>query len=67
MSGEINVVSRTQTIVVDPVSSSVSIINAGPAGPGGPAGTPGTWVQVTQAQYDALNPPNPTTLYVIIG
>jgi hypothetical protein len=33
MSGEINVVSRTQIIVVEPVSKSVAIINAGPPGP----------------------------------
>jgi hypothetical protein len=38
---EINVVSRTQRIIVDPASSSVSVINAGPQGPGGPAGAPG--------------------------
>jgi hypothetical protein len=36
MSGEINVISRTQQIVVDPASSSVAVINAGPIGPGGP-------------------------------
>jgi Collagen triple helix repeat (20 copies) len=33
----------------------------------GPQGPPGIWTQVTQAQYNALAPPNPTTLYVIIG
>ena len=38
MSGEINVISRTQHIIVDPASSSVSVINAGPIGPGGPVG-----------------------------
>lgn len=41
---EINVVSKTQRIVVDPFSSSVSIINAGPQGPvgaRGPIGPPG--------------------------
>ena len=26
-----------------------------------------TWAAVTQAQYDALSPPSPTTLYVIVG
>lgn len=47
MSDEINVISRTQIIVVDPYSSAVSVINAGPAGPAGvamPAG--GTTGQV---------------------
>lgn len=41
MSDEINVISRTQTIIVDPSSGSVSVINAGPAGPGGPPGEMG--------------------------
>lgn len=45
MSGEINVIQRTQQIIVEPVSSSVAVINAGPPGPsgsgGGPVGPPG--------------------------
>lgn len=41
MSGEINVISRSQIIIVDPISGSVSVINAGPAGPSGPIGPPG--------------------------
>lgn len=36
-------------------------------GPAGPQGPPGQWTQLTQAQYNALAPPNPNTLYVIIG
>lgn len=40
MSGEINVISRTQQIIVEPVSASVSVINAGPPGPSGAAGGP---------------------------
>jgi hypothetical protein len=44
---EINVVSKTQRIHVDPVSRSVSIINAGPVGPGGPVG------EVSTAQLNA--------------
>jgi len=36
---EINVIQRTQIINVEPVSQSVSVINAGPQGPGGPIGT----------------------------
>ena len=36
-------------------------------GPQGPQGIPGPWTQITQAAYNALAPPNPATLYVIIG
>jgi hypothetical protein len=39
----------------------------GATGPVGPQGPEGIWVQLTQAQYDALSPPNPNTLYVIVG
>jgi len=48
----------------------------GPPGPTGPTGAtgatgatgpPGPWTQITQASYDALSPPNPSTLYVIVG
>jgi hypothetical protein len=47
MSGEINVISRTQKIVVNPTTRSVAVINAGPSGSAGigvPAG--GTTGQV---------------------
>jgi len=36
-------------------------------GPQGAQGPPGQWTQLTQAQYNALAPPNASTLYVIIG
>lgn len=36
-------------------------------GPRGLAGEDATWVQVTQSEYDALNPPNPNTLYIIVN
>jgi hypothetical protein len=36
-------------------------------GPQGVPGTAGTWTQITQAAYNALAPPSPTVLYVIIG
>lgn len=39
----------------------------GPVGPQGPQGPEGIWVQLTQAQYDALAPPDPAVLYVIVG
>jgi hypothetical protein len=54
MSGEINVLSRTQTIVVDPTSSAVSVINAGPVGPPGPVGSNEVWIAATP-------PPNQET------
>lgn len=38
MSDQINVLSRTQTIVVEPISGTVSIMNSGPPGPAGPIG-----------------------------
>ena len=40
---EINVISRTQTIIVDPSSGSVAIVNAGPQGPAGPQSSPITF------------------------
>ena len=30
-------------------------------------GPPGPWAQLTQAEYNALAPPDPNTLYVIVG
>lgn len=41
--------------------AAISVSTAGPPGP------PGQWVQVTQAEYDALDPPDPAVLYVVIG
>lgn len=40
MSGSVVLVHKTQRIVVDPASSAVAIINAGPVGPSGPVGPP---------------------------
>lgn len=39
----------------------------GPAGSIGPPGPQGQWISLTQAEYDALNPPDPAVLYVIVG
>lgn len=41
MSEEVNVISRTQRIIVEPVTKSVAVINAGPPGPSGAAGQTG--------------------------
>jgi hypothetical protein len=58
MSGEINVLSRTQIIVVEPTSGSVSIINAGPSGPsiGGWTG-PYLWTP-SLGVWDFVGPPS---------
>ena len=54
MSAEINVISRTQVIVVEPSSGSVSIIQAGPPGPAGPIGQVST-AAMNQAIDEALD------------
>jgi hypothetical protein len=70
----VNVTSTTQRIVVDPASSTVSVISAGPMGPAGPSGGGNVnsaditdIVKLTQAAYNALSPPNPNVLYYIVG
>lgn len=40
--------------------------NTGATGATGPAGPQGEWVSLTQVEYDALSPPDPNTLYVIV-
>jgi hypothetical protein len=45
----------------------VVILTSGNMGPVGPQGPPGQWLSMTQAEYDALDPPDPDMLYVIIG
>ena len=45
---------------------SVPGLNVIAAGNLGPPGPPGQWVSLTQAEYDALAPPDPETLYVIV-
>jgi hypothetical protein len=52
------------------IDDSTPVGPTGPPGPVGPPGPPGAaakWAQLTQAQYDALSPPDPNTLYVIVG
>lgn len=39
----------------------------GQPGEPGPPGPPGPWTQITQAAYNALTPPDPAVLYVVIG
>ena len=66
MSGEINVLSRTQKIVVNPTTRSVAVINAGPPGTGSigipPGGDPGqVLTKDTVVSYDTSwqDPPDP--------
>lgn len=78
MSHELVVQRHTQRIIVDRVTRTASVIQAGPAGPPGPQGIPGGSVNaytgqgpftirmVGQAEYDALIP-DPDTLYFVTG
>lgn len=47
-------------------SPDVIILASGAIGPPGPPGSSGQWESLTQAEYDALDPPDPETLYVIV-
>jgi len=42
----------------------IEVVDEGPQGPKGDAAV---WLQLTQAQFDALSPPDPTTLYIIVN
>lgn len=62
-------------VVIDPLPTvdltvttlpNVQLIAAGNVGPPGPPGPEGQWTALTQSEYDALTPPDPDTLYVII-
>lgn len=62
MSG-ITVISSTQRIVVDPFSSAVAVVNAGPVGPGGPIGEVSlslleTELSTKQDTYSGTGSPN---------
>lgn len=67
MSGELNVISRTQTIFVDPVSGSVSIINAGPIGPVGLTGPTGPTGADGGLTTVLLNITTPITLFTLLA
>lgn len=58
----------TSTLDLDTVPGAVGT-TAPPStiGPPGPPGTPAQWTEITQTEYDELSPPNPNTLYVIVG
>ena len=48
-------------------AADVIVLGSSNMGPQGPPGPQGQWVALMQVQYDALNPPDPDTLYVIVG
>ena len=68
---------QTDVVEVETGTSEVEVIYGGSPGPPGPAGPPGPpgpqgeattpVIVLTQAEYDALSPPDPESLYVIIG
>ena len=65
---EINVtVEPTPEIVLLKSAPDVIIVGSASLGPQGPVGPPGQWTALTQAEYDALNPPDPEMLYLIIS
>lgn len=43
------------------------VVATGNIGPRGPEGPQGQWEALTQAEYDALSPPDADTLYVIVN
>ena len=54
----------TYTITFDDASTTTfDVLN----GADGADGTDAVWTEITQAAYDALSPPDASTLYVIVG
>lgn len=47
MTDEVNVISRTQQILVEPTTGAVSVINAGPPGPPGGSGGDSLWEETS--------------------
>lgn len=52
--------------VQTPITAGIEVVLAGNIGPPGPPGLAGQWLSLTQSEYDALDPPDPDVLYVII-
>jgi len=57
----------TYTITFDDASTTTFDVLNGADGADGADGTDAVWTEITQADYDALSPPNASTLYVIVG
>lgn len=59
----VSIDSPTTIQVETPTNPDVLVIAAGNVGPRGPDGK---WEAMTQSEYDALSPPDPDILYIII-
>jgi len=57
----------TYTITFDDASTTTFDVLNGADGADGADGTDAVWTEITQAAYDALSPPDASTLYVIVG
>lgn len=63
---EITVEAERAVTVQTPATPGIAVVLAGNVGPPGPPGLAGQWISLTQSEYDALSPPDPDVLYVII-
>jgi len=66
--GRVTAVASQTSVTVTTIASIRGATGTnGTNGATGNTGPPGQWTQLTQAQYNALNPPVAGTLYVIVG
>ncbi len=64
---QITFVDADETTIQLTQTPDVVIEGSAAIGPPGPPGPVGPWMALTQAEYDALDPPDPDVLYVIIA
>lgn len=64
---QITFVDADETLLQLVQTPDIVIQGAAALGPQGPPGPVGPWMSLTQAEYDALDPPDPDVLYVIIA
>jgi len=58
---------ESSEVLVREVSPEIVLAGSAQLGPQGPQGPPGEWTALTQAEYDALDPPDPDMLYIIVA